>query len=52
MPRIVRTATIISPETPYRYAKRTLAMVYYWAHFTGYGAGQMLGGCGLETGRL
>lgn len=55
VPRIVRTGHMIiyPPETPYRYAKRDPGpMVYYWAHFTGYGAGQMLGGCGLETGRL
>ncbi|NLG37500.1 MAG: helix-turn-helix transcriptional regulator [Clostridiales bacterium] len=54
-PRAMRTGHMIiyPPETPYRYVKRDPSlMVYYWAHFTGYGAGEMLDGCGLETGRL
>ena len=44
---------IHTPGSPYRYAKRSAGtLVYYWVHFTGYGAQALLDSCALATGRL
>ncbi len=44
---------IFPPGCAYRYTKRNREeLVYFWAHFTGYGAREMLMGCHLATGTL
>jgi AraC family transcriptional regulator, arabinose operon regulatory protein len=44
---------IFPPGCAYRYAKRDREeLVYFWAHFTGYGAQEMLTNCHLSTNTL
>jgi len=44
---------IFSPGTPFDYTGIADGeLIYYWVHFTGYGAGELIAGCGLEPDRL
>ena len=43
------SVVIYPPGAEYRYTKRSLdELIYYWAHFTGYGTQTMLNSCILE----
>lgn len=44
------SAVVFPPGCPYRYVKRKHdELIYYWAHFTGAGAGELLERCTLRT---
>ncbi len=44
---------IYKPHTPYRYALSDgERMTYNWVHFTGFHAGRLISGLGIETGKL